>query len=796
MTDSSNATAIRNNASLAKLEFDKVLERISALVFAESSRRHVSRIRPLKIPREIKARLAEVSAAKRLLLEDDLPPFTSFRDVTASLKRSGVERQILSTEELLDVRQILELSRALHGYLKRHVGDLPLLEEFLGSLYVEKVLEFNIDGAIESTGEVKDTASKELRQIRRGMIAAREQLQRRLSEILRRVSEEDFTQEDIITTRDGRFVIPIKTEFKQRVSGFIHSSSSSGATVYIEPTETLELNNALRELEIAEQREIQSILRELTRQVGEHAVGIQLSYETLSTLDVLFAKARYSVEILGAEPTISDTPKVFVKEGRHPVLLQRLDRKNVVPITLELGAANGQTLVITGPNAGGKTVALKTVGILTLCAMAGLHVSASADSIFFPFTEVFVDMGDDQSIENDLSTFSSHLIRVKDILDSADDRSLILIDEIGTGTDPIEGSALAESILTALTARGSITIATTHHGALKAFAHGTDGVVNGSMEFDRDSLRPTYRFTSGIPGSSFAFELAERFGISDTIVERARRGAGGAQHELESLLRDLERLRQSNSERERELAHLLQDAEERAGTYASKLETVSEEVRSIRRKALEEARTLLDESQRRVEAVIREIKESQADKEKTREARQELTSLRKTISSSLDDSDTGVSATTHSFAVGDSVRIRSTDKVGEIVGLEKGKATVLVGSIRAKVPVTELLVAKRQRPGERPGRTIQHDVDTDASSEVDVRGMYLEEAIAVVERSLDKAHMQGLSRVDIIHGLGTGALRKGIGEYLKKASYVRSYRPGEWNTGGTGVTIVDLLGEE
>jgi len=296
--------------------------------------------------------------------------------------------------------------------------------------------------------------------------------------------------------------------------------------VYIEPTETLELNNALRELEIAEQREIQTILRELTRQVGEHATDIQRSYETLSELDVLFAKARYSVEILGQEPTIADEPLMFVKEGRHPVLLQRLDRTKVVPISLELGGTNGQTLIITGPNAGGKTVALKTVGLLTLCAMAGLHVSASADSTFFPYRGVFVDMGDDQSIENDLSTFSSHLSRIKVILDNADGRSLVLIDEIGTGTDPAEGSALAESVLISLTVRGAVTIATTHHGSLKAFAHGTDGVVNGSMEFDRESLSPTYRFISGIPGSSFAIELAERFGIPSDIVERARKAAG------------------------------------------------------------------------------------------------------------------------------------------------------------------------------------------------------------------------------------------------------------------------------
>lgn len=795
MSGPTHHTSTPFTASLEKLEFDRILERIAALVYAEPSRKRVARIVPHFSIAHVRSLLAEVTAAKRLLLEEDYPPFTTFRDVTVALKKSAVDRQVLLPNELLDVQQVLELSRGLNGYLKRKVHELPLFASYLDALYVDKVLEFNIDGAIERTGEIKDSASKELRQIRHGKMSAREQLQKRLSEILRRVSEEEFTQDDIITTRDGRFVIPIKTEFKQRVSGFIHSSSASGATVYVEPTETLELNNALRELEIAEQREIQRILGELTRQVGEHASAIQASYETLCELDVLFAKARYSIDVLGTEPRISETPMVLIRDGRHPVLLQRLGRKDVVPITLELGGEDGQTLVITGPNAGGKTVALKTVGILTFCAMAGLHVPASDDSVFYLFRSVFVDMGDDQSIEKDLSTFSSHLIRLRDILERADERSLVLVDEIGTGTDPVEGSALAEAVLTSLTERGTTTIATTHHGSLKAFAHSTNGVVNGSMEFDRDSLRPTYRFVAGIPGSSFALELAERFGLPVGVLDQARKTVGGKQQELETLLRDLERLRQSNSDRERELSRLLADAEERSSAYAEKLGALKDEANTIRKKALDDARQLLEESQRKVEAVIREIRESQADKERTRAARHDLSVLKEELDGSSQEMMAEPRAGELPLQVGDAVLVRSTDKAGEIVSIERGKATVLVGSIRAKVPLRELVRARGSKKPERRASAMEHHVDADASPEVDVRGMYLDEALAVVERALDKAHMQGLYRVDIIHGMGTGALRKGISEYLKNASYVRSFRTGEWGEGGTGITIVELLSE-
>ncbi len=778
--------------AIDKLEFDRVLERISSLVFAAPSKRLVVSIRPQASTAHARALLAEVSAAKRLLLEEDIPPFTAFRDVAAALKKSSVERQVLSPEELLEIRQVLETSRALHGYLKRRVQEIRLLAPFLEDLIVEKVLEYNIDGAIERTGEIKDSASKDLRQIRRGMTSAREQLQRRLSEILRRVAQEDFTQDDIITTRDGRFVIPIKTEFKQRVSGFIHSSSASGATVFIEPTETLELNNALRELEIAEQREIQRILAELTRQVGEHADAIHRAYGALCELDVLFAKARYSIEVIGAEPQISDTFMLRIRDGRHPVLLQRLPRSRVVPISLELGGDEGTTLVITGPNAGGKTVALKTVGILTLCAMAGLHVPASEDSVFSIFHAVFVDMGDDQSIEKDLSTFSSHLMRLRDILDQADDRSLVLIDEIGTGTDPVEGSALAQAVLQSLTERRTMTIATTHHGSLKAFAHSTSGVVNGSMEFDRETLSPTYRFISGIPGSSFALELAERFGLPPAIIGHAREAAGGTQHKLESLLRDLERLRQSNTERERELARLKAEADERSATYGQKLAALKEEARAIRRKALDESQELLDLSQSKVEAAIREIRETQADKQKTRDVRMDLAAHRDRIRSAQQEVEQDAGGEGEHFAVGDAVVVRSTDKTGEIVALEKNRATVLVGPIRLKVSTAELKRATRKAGREKDRSSMTHQIETDVSSEVDVRGMYLDEALAVVERTLDKAHLHGLGRVDIIHGMGTGALRKGIGAYLQDAPYIRSFRSGEWNEGGGGITIVEL----
>ncbi|HEY6951147.1 MAG TPA: endonuclease MutS2, partial [Bacteroidota bacterium] len=531
-------------SSLKKLEFDKVVERVSKLAVTELGRERVLLILPSIDPLGIQRELQRVSEMKELLIGEGSLPLDGTKNIIPALRKIAVENQVLSIQDLLDIGSTLRVSQTIHSFLTKRRTQYPNLISFADTLLIDKIIEFNIAQALDDQGFVKDSASKELKQIRQDLISASDALKKRLESILRNVSEQDFLQEEILTTRDGRMVIPVKVEHKTHVAGFIHSSSASGQTVYIEPAETLDLNNALRELQLREQREIHRILSGLTRQVREIREPLEASLQTLVEIDVLAAKAKYSIEIIGFPPALAATPFIKLIQSRHPVLMQRHRREEVVPLDLEIGGAV-KTLLITGPNAGGKTVTLKTAGLLSVCAMAGLHIPAAPESQIFPFTDFFVDIGDDQSIESDLSTFSSHLINMKETIEHAKDKSLVLIDEIGAGTDPAEGAALAAAVLKALNERGAVTIATTHDGFLKAFVHESGGMANASMEFDQESLRPSYRFRSGVPGSSFAFELAERIGIPREILGTARENVGIGKARLETLILELERQSQS-----------------------------------------------------------------------------------------------------------------------------------------------------------------------------------------------------------------------------------------------------------
>ena len=535
MTEQASNHPIQTTAALHKLEFDKVVERICELTVSESGRHLAARLAPRVDRTDIESELLKVSEAKELLIGEGSLPLTSFKNILPALKKTAVENQVLSVVELAEIAETIRISRTLRAFLAKHAVQTPRIGAYHAQLYAEKLVEHHINEAIDDRGMVRDSASRELREIRRSLIAASEALLKKLETILRDVSDKELLREEIITTRDGRFVIPVKTEYKYRVPGFIHSTSGSGATVFVEPAESLELNNGLRELQIREQREIHRILADLTRQVQEIRAPLELSFSTLTELDVIVARARYSVEIIGFPPALSRLPGFHLVRARHPILLRHMKREEVVPLTMELGG-DPRTLLITGPNAGGKTVTMKTAGLLTACAQAGIHIPADPESEIYPFKRLFVDIGDDQSIENDLSTFSSHLLFLRTVLEQANEESLVLIDEIGAGTDPAEGGALAAVVLEELTRRGGATIATTHHGTLKAFAHKTPGMANASMEFDQESLKPTYRFRSGMPGSSYAFELAERLGIRRSVIESARLQVGDEKSRLEALL--------------------------------------------------------------------------------------------------------------------------------------------------------------------------------------------------------------------------------------------------------------------
>jgi DNA mismatch repair protein MutS2 len=729
-----------------------------------------------------------VTEAKELLIAENEIPLDGLKNIVAALKKTTVENQVLTVVELLEIASTIRVSNSLKIFLAKRISLYPTLGAYHQRLFSDKIVEHHIQEALDERGFVKDTASRDLREIRRSMALASEALRKKLESILRNVAQQEFLQDDIVTTRDGRFVIPIKSEYKHNVPGFIHSTSSSGATVFIEPAESLELNNALRELQLREQHEIHRILTDLTKQVSAIREPLAASFTTLTELDGIFARGKYSIEVCGNPPVISSVPCIKLSNARHPILLQHLKREKTIPLSIELGEKT-QTLIITGPNAGGKTVTMKTVGLLTVCAQAGIHIPADSDSVIFPFQKIFVDIGDEQSIENDLSSFSSHLNSLHKILDEADAASLVLIDEVGAGTDPSEGGALAAVILQELTARKAITIATTHHGILKVFAHETPGMDNASMEFDQESLSPTYHFKSGIPGSSYAFELAERLGISLDLLNRARLQMGDERTKLESLLQELERQAQEYQ------VQLLQTAKEKERleslvlSYEQKTTQLKRELGTIRKKAVEEAKEIVQQAHLKVERSVKEIRESGAQRDIVHSSRQVLRKLGEDLER-ITIAEQSTQETAEVINVGDVVHIRDGYESGEVREIQGKYAVVLSGNARLRIALKEL--HKELKPQKKYPVLSSAIVAPEASNEIDLRGLLGDEAIARVERFLDNAYAAGLHRVDIIHGKGTGALRKKISEFVKTYPHVKAFRLGEWNEGGTGVTVVEL----
>jgi DNA mismatch repair protein MutS2 len=775
------------STAIRKLEFEKVLDRLQQFVSSEPGRNLTAHLAPMTDTRLIELELQRVSEAKQLLIVEGAAPLDGIKDIVPALKRAAIENHVLNSRELLEIASTLRASRTLAAFLTKREKNYPLLALFLSQLYSDKVIEYNILECIDEEGRIRDSASKELLRIRREMISTAETLRKRLAAILKRVSERDFLQEEIVTTRDGRMVVPVKTEYKKQVPGFIHTSSASGATVFIEPAETLDLNNALTELQLSEQREIANILSNLTGQVREIQPHMEPMLTTLSTLDLLFAKAKYSIEILGNPPRMSNEILVRLFQARHPVLLQKHRREEVVPLDLEMGDTV-RTMIITGPNAGGKSVAMKCVGLLALCAQAGLHIPVAPESELGVFDSIFVDIGDEQSIEDDLSTYSSHLLRLRDVVVGANPRSLVLLDEIGAGTDPAEGGALAASILTELTQRGATTIATTHHGMLKAFAHETPLVSNASMEFNQETLKPTYRFRFGVPGSSYALELAKRLDLPLAVVERAREFVGDEKVKLENLLTELERQTQEYR------AQILDVSAERdklnslVKVYEQKMKDLREELKVIRKQAVEEAKGIVQDAQALIERSVKEIRESSAEKRTVQNARENVKVFQKKIQEITAAEEHTPVAT---LEVGDIVRVKDSLQEGEIVELKPPVATVLFGNAKLKLRA-ESLVKLKTRKGPASEFVASALYMPDGRTEIDLRGMLGDEAIPHVERFLDDALVAGLHRVDIIHGKGTGALRKRITEFLKTYPHVKAFRLGEWNEGGAGVTVVEL----
>ncbi len=786
--------------AIEKLKFSVILKRVQRYAQSSLGKERIEQCVPSASRSEVQRAHTVLNEMKSILETDDPVPLHDIHDVRTDIHRAAIEGNILTGKQLLHILLTLRTSRELRHYLGSRSATYKNLAALADNLIADKVLEHHIDSIVNEDGEVKDSASQELQKIRRSIRSISETLRKQLERILKTLSTEGMAQEELITTRDGRMVLPVKVEYKNQVPGFIHSSSASGATVFIEPAETLDINNEMRDLQIREQREIQRILRVTTEKISEKKDQILSTVHVLTEIDFIYAKAQYSIEIIGVTPQENTSSTIKLVEARHPILLMHHKRDEVVPLSLTLGGSYN-TLIITGPNAGGKSVAMQSIGLMCLMYQSGLHIPASAETELPVFENVFVSMGDEQSVEQDLSTFSSHLMALKKIVDGVNGSSLVLVDEIGAGTDPVEGSAIAASLLKYFTEKNALTVATTHHGDLKAFAYQEPGIENGAMEFDQEHLTPTYRFTAGIPGSSYALEISQRLHFPEELITRARGFLGTTKSQIEQLLIELEQQSQRYKGQLRELSSEKKRLEQLTGEYEDKLNTLTREMKKLKREAAGDAKQIVARANAIIEQAVKEIRESEADAQVTHRWREEIKSFKQEVekhrAESKEEEKPQISA--EPLQKGDIVVLGDGREEGEVLLPvdEEGYTQVLFGSVKMRIHREQLRKKtrreKRQKEYANTTTTLNEDL---YPRSIDVRGFTGDEAESTVDTFLDRAVLAGYKEVEIIHGKGTGALRKRINEFLKSHPAVNVSRLGNWNEGGSGVTVVELKHEK
>lgn len=784
-----------------KLEFDKILAHASKLCLSEMGRARLANSEPFLTLPALETELERVRELKLLMESGEELPIATLYDTRDILKKLAIEENFLQPAELLKLGAALRAAALLKKFIFNRKEIYPTLNALTENLWMEKSLQYEISQKIDEFAEVRSSASDALQFIRGELQKKRDALRRKFESLQRRYASENMLMDEGITIRNGRLVLGFRVEHKYQVPGFIHDFSQSGQTVFIEPSETLSLSNEIRDLEIQEVREIERILRELARSLRKELDNLLSNQEILTQFDALYAKAKFALELGAIRPNISLEKKLKLENAFHPYLLlaHRKAGKPIVPLSLELGFEN-HVLVITGPNAGGKSVALKTVGLLSLMLQYGYLLPCAEGSMFTLFDNIFVEIGDEQSIENDLSTFSSHLKNLKTILENATSDSLVLIDEICSGTDPEEGAAIATAVLESLLTRKAITMVTTHQGSLKAYAYQREGVVNGSMQFDAKELRPTYHFQIGLPGSSFALEMARRIGFAPHILENAKRFLGNSKHALEALITKMNFELQRLYEERKKMRDEREASERLAKQYEQKLRDLENEKRDLRRQSLQDSKRLLAQSSELIEKVIKEIKDSAGDSEKIKASRKEVEKLRRDLANEEANiiSEKPKALESFEIAVGDKVKLLDTHAVGEVLDIKGDDVTVSFGNFRMKTSLRNLekISNKDAREMERK-QTVQAGSKSlteikDVSTRLDLRGLMGDEAILRVEKFIDESVSNGLTKFDIIHGKGTGALRKRITDYLKNDKRVKHFRLGNWDEGGTGVTIVEV----
>ena len=795
----------QHEKSLYTLELPTVLEMLAAQAVSETAKQKCRALRPALEKGDVRRRQAETTAAKQMMVLKGSPSFYGIKDIRHSTSRADLGG-MLNTTELLAIAKVLTCTRNIRSYGEhdRSLSERTVLDNLFAALRPVNHLEQKITASIIGEDEIADAASPELATIRRQIRAASARARDALQKIISSPSNQKALQESIITTRDGRYVVPVKAEYRGQIPGLVHDVSASGATLFVEPMASVKANNELRELRAKEKQEIERFLMELSADVARNREDIDLDYVVLVDLDVIFAKAKLSYNMDGMEPALSDGA-LRLNKARHPLL----PKDTAVPISVELGS-DFDTMVVTGPNTGGKTVTLKTIGLLSAMGQCGLHIPAADNSCIPVFRSILADIGDEQSIEQSLSTFSAHMTNIVRILDEAGENSLVLFDELGAGTDPTEGAALAIAVIEAVRGRGALVAATTHYAELKVYATSAPGVVNASCEFDVETLRPTYHLLVGIPGKSNAFAISKRLGLSDDIIEDAQKRIGSESASFEDTIAKLDALRQAMEKEKHEVDLSLkraQEAEKVANRMKAelsvRLEMSNEKARREAEKIIEEARSEAERTFRELDQMREELQKAAAEAADHNEENARRAELRRRLNQAQEKNAAGrvqekqERKSSRPVKVGDMVEIVSRGIKAEVMEIAADRTLKLkAGIMQVTVKEEEVyLLENQQKKKSAPktkgtGTTQLRTVAV--AAEMDIRGMETIEAIPVVERYIDEASMGRMESVRIIHGKGTGALRQAVHDTLRRHKRVKAFRLGRYGEGETGVTVVEL----
>ena len=779
---------------LNKLDFPKILIRLADYCILPRAKELALDLRPFVDYESVRRALEETEEGKILLRGNPLFSVRGAKDIRSYVERCMRGGLVLG-EELLEVRDTLRVGRRIKQHLQEAKEEYPELKEIVVAIEPQKDLEDEISRCISEDGKVADNASSALGDLRRSLNRLQNRIRDSLEGTLRNPATQKMLQDAIITQRSDRYVLPVKQEYRATFPGIVHDQSASGATLFIEPMAVVQLGNELREVILKEQREVQRILRMLSARIEVRGEEVEALHEALAQLDLVLAKTRLSEDMNAGAPQLVWGQQIKLVQARHPLIAGK-----VVPLTLELGK-DFDTLVITGPNTGGKTVALKVVGLMAAMAQSGLHIPAESDSRMGIFTQIFADIGDEQSVEQSLSTFSGHMKNIVEIVEQADSRSLVLLDELGAGTDPSEGAALAMGILTELHERGCRTISTTHYGALKTFAYEMPRVRNASVEFDPETLRPTYRLLIGIPGKSNAFTIAGRLGLSERVLQRANSFVTEREMQVADLIENLGETRREIEMEKHLIATRRQAVEQQNKALEEKAQRLDEDYEDLMELAKEEARELVRTAKREADQLIEELKEALKKDTKQQQDIEKARQGFRRISGKMDQNRQvkrlGSELTADQIQLGQTVQMPKNKLKGQVLELPNANGEVLVqaGIMRVMVPLSELRLAKEEKkipPKYSTGTNIGFQKAEGMRSEIDLRGMLVEEGTVALDKYLDDAVLSSISQVYVIHGKGTGALRTGIQDFLKGHPHVRRFRLGAYGEGDSGVTVVEL----